>query len=294
MGGEKKATIVEIGPRDGFQNVKEFIPTEIKSKVVHGLIQAGLTKIQLTSFISPKAIPQMRDAAQLCDEFISSFPNIDFSVLVPNAFGADRAVESGVKEINYVISVSEEHNMSNVRRSVTDSFADLASVREKYPDLIINLDASMSFGCPFQGEITCRQLDEYVKRAAEIGVDAVNLCDTIGVAVPSQVEDTLGRLFQSYPDMAFDIHIHDTRNMGILNSYVALQYGVRSVQTTLGGLGGCPFAPGASGNTATEDLVYMLNKMEWKTNVDFEKLMDVARFLKHNVNGNFSGHQVDI
>jgi len=294
MGGGKKASIVEIGPRDGFQSVKEFIPTKIKSQVIHGLIQAGFTKIQLTSFISPKAIPQMQDATQLCEEFIPSFPDIDFFVLVPNPFGADKAVESGVKEISYVISVTEEHNIANVKRSMAGSFADLASVQKKHPGLIINLDASMSFGCPFQGEVPYRQLNDYVKRAMEAGVGTINLCDTIGVAVPSQIEDTLLRLFQSYPDMTFDIHIHDTRNMGILNSYVALQCGINSVQTTLGGLGGCPFAPGASGNTATEDFVYMLNEMGWETNIDFEKLMNTARFLKNNVNGNFSGHQVAV
>lgn len=289
---KKHVEIADISPRDGFQNVGEFIETKTKIKIVEGLIEAGLKRIQLTSFVSPKAIPQMCDAGELCSYFLNKYPQIDFFVLVPNAIGMERAVEAGVREISMVISVSEKHNMANVRRTVSDSFSELAVIREKYPDVILNLDAAMAFGSPFEEKITMEAIQNYVGRAVKIGVDSINLCDTVGLAVPTLVESTLEKLFEQFGDDFFDIHIHDTRNMGMINTYTAIKKGVRRVQTTLGGLGGCPFAPGATGNTATEDLVYMLERMGYETGIDFEKLMETARFLKESVPGNYSGHQI--
>ena len=287
--------IVEVGPRDGFQSVHDWIPTQTKQAIIEAMLASGLKRIQLTSFVSPKAVPQMRDNAELCAALVPRYGvDAQFSALVPNMHGAEKAIECGINELSYVLSASETHNRANTRRSISESLQDLKTIRDKWPHIVLNMDLAMTFGCPFEGEIPYYQVESLVGEACEIGADTVNLCDTSGLAVPTQVEDIVCRLTDRYPDMEFHIHIHDTRNMGILNTYIALKCGIRTLQTSLGGLGGCPFAPGATGNTATEDIIYMLDRIGWNTNVNFAELMKAARLLKESVCGNYSGHQIDI
>ena len=289
-----KAKVVEIGPRDGFQNVKEFIPTEIKLQIIDGLVQSGFKKIQVTSFVSEKAIPQMKDAAVIADRVLHTYEGVDFFALVPNFYGARSAVAAGLKEITPVISLSESHNRANVKRTVDESVEEIKKIRQTFPDIRITQDIACVFGCPFEGEMPAEALLLLVGRLKEIGVDAFTLCDTVGLAYPALVERIFRAVKSEFPGVEFNAHIHDTRNMGILNSYVALGSGADSIQAAVGGLGGCPFAPGATGNTSSEDLVYMLNHCGYDTGIDFDKLLDAARFAKEHIDGNFSGHQIHI
>lgn len=291
-----KVNIVEVGPRDGFQSVKEFIPTETKIEIIEGIIEAGVKNIQAGSFVSPKAIPQMKDVKEVFQYFLEKYKNsdIEFFALVPNFKGAENAYNAGVRKVSYVISVSEYHNKANVNKTVDESFAELEKIIKELPDLKICLDAATSFGCPFAGEVSLDSVLAYIERAYNLGIREFSICDTIGVAYPTQVELTVKTLLDKYNDCIFDIHIHDTRNMGMVNTLTAIQNGILNVQTALGGLGGCPFAPGASGNTSTEDLVYMLEKMDISTDVDFKKLLNIAKYQKEKVYGNYSGHHINI
>lgn len=289
-----KAKVVEIGPRDGFQNVKEFIPTEIKLQIIDGLIQSGFQKIQITSFVSEKAIPQMRDASVVAETVLGKYKGVDFFALVPNFYGARSAVAAGLKEVTPVISLSESHNKANVKRTIAESLEEMKKIRQTFPDIRMTQDIACVFGCPFEGEMKTEALLELVGKLRDIGVDGFTLCDTVGLAYPTLIEKTFKAVKQEFPGIEFNAHIHDTRNMGILNSYVALQSGADSVQTAIGGLGGCPFAPGATGNTSSEDLVYMLNRCGYDTGIDFERLLETAKFAKDHIDGNFSGHQINI
>lgn len=291
---EKKVKVVEIGPRDGFQNVKEFIPTEIKLNIIDRLVQSGYRKIQITSFVSPKAIPQMRDAKEVTEAVLGKYDDVDFFALVPNFYGAKSAVEAGLREINPVISLSVTHNQANVKRTHEQSIEELKKIRHTYPDLKLTQDIATVFGCPFEGEMPVEALLELIGKLRGIGIHAFTLCDTVGLAYPSLVEKVFRAVKKEFPEDEFNVHIHDTRNMGILNSYVALKHGADSVQAAVGGLGGCPFAPGASGNTSSEDLVYMLNKSGYETGIDFDRLLETAKYTKQVIDGNFSGHQINI
>ncbi|MGL4687804.1 MAG: hydroxymethylglutaryl-CoA lyase [Fusobacteriaceae bacterium] len=290
----KKVQIIEIGPRDGFQNVKKFIPTDEKIKIIQGIIDSGVTRMQLTSFVSPKHIEQMKDAEIIVSHFLEKYKDKRFYALTPNYYGAKRAYESGLREITYVISVSEGHNKANVNRTLDESFSELEKIINDFPKMLVNLDAATVFGCPFDGVVTLEQVVNYVERAKNLGVKIVNLCDTIGVANPLQVEETVTTLLKKFPEIEFHIHIHDTRNMGMTNSLIAIKHGITNVQASIAGMGGCPFAPGASGNLSSEDFIYMLEKMNIETNINFEKLLEVAKYSKKTINGTYSGHHINI
>lgn len=290
----KKVDLIEIGPRDGFQNVKEFIPTDVKLNIIDGIVRSGYKKVQVTSFVSPKAIPQMKDASEVASTAIEKYPNVNFFALVPNYYGANAAVKAGLKEITPVMSLSETHNLENVRRTREQSIEEISRIRHDFPDVKITQDIATVFGCPFEGEMAIDELLKLIVKLNDIGINAFTLCDTIGVAYPSLVEKVFTTVKNSFPNVEFNAHFHDTRNMGILNSYMAILSGVDGIQSTVGGLGGCPFAPGASGNTSSEDLVYMLEKTGFDTGIDFKILLETAKYEKEHVNGDFSGHQINI
>lgn len=294
MNYPEKIEIIEIGPRDGFQNIKEFIPTEKKIEIIEKIIAAGAQRMQITSFVSPKHIEQMKDAEEIVHYMLNKYPDKRFFALAPNYRGAKRAYDAGLRELTYVISVSEGHNKANVNRSLDESFLELEKIMLDFPDMLINLDAATVFGCPFDGEVTLEQVESYVKRGDELGINIINLCDTIGVATPTQVQKVVTSLITNFPHIEFQIHIHDTRNMGMINSLKAVESGIKYVQSSIGGMGGCPFAPGASGNLSTEDFVYMMDKIGIKTNMNFQSILNVAKDMKANIAGNYSGHQINI
>ena len=291
----KHITVAEIGPRDGFQSIScMMIPTQTKLEIIRAVIGAGVTKLQCTSFVSPKAIPQMQDAAEIARTLIKEYPMVDFFALVPNFRGAQAAADAGLKTISPVISLSASHNMNNVRRTHEQSFDELKQIIDAFPELNIDLDVATAFGCPFEGRMTVTALVDFVGKLYNLGIRRFNICDTIGVAYPTQVRSTFETLMSAFPDVHFSVHIHDTRNMGILNSLEAVRCGVDTVQTTLGGLGGCPFAPGATGNTATEDFVYLLDREGYETGIDQKKLLAAAKLEVEKIPGNYSGHHIHI
>ncbi|NCB00244.1 MAG: hydroxymethylglutaryl-CoA lyase [Clostridia bacterium] len=286
-----KIEIYEVGPRDGFQNIAAYIPLETKLAIIDGLITAGISHLQITSFVSPKAVPQMKDAAELARICLERYPEKDLLALVPNLRGAQTAWESGIRHVSTVVSLSESHNRANINRTHAESLTEIAKILETYPELDVCLDLATAFGCPFEGGKTEEDVVSFIKPYVEMGIRTVNLCDTIGIANPAQIRRTIAAIRQSFPQLDQMIHIHDTRNMGLVNTLAAIEAGVSNVQSTLGGLGGCPFAPGASGNLASEDLVFMLQEMGYDLDIDVQKLIDLARDQARIIpGGQYSGH----
>lgn len=290
----KKITIVECGPRDGWQNLPSIIPTQKKLELIDSMFLCGVSAMEVTSFVSPKAIPQMSDSVDIARSCVATHPDKQLYALVPNYRGAKNADESGIKHITYVISLSESHNKANINRTHEQSFEELVRILADFPDMSVNIGLATSFGCPYEGIPKISSVVNLVKKIRDLGVKSVYLADTIGIADPLQVRRTIGAVREAVPDCELQVHIHDTRGMGLVNTLAAIESGIEIVQSTLGGLGGCPFAPGASGNLATEDLVYMLERMGYDTGIDFDKLLAVSKQQFEAINGVFSGHHIRI
>lgn len=281
--------IHEVSVRDGFQIEPEFIPTEQKIALINALSRTGVAKIEVTSFTSPKAIPGLADAeAVMCR--IDRIPGVQYAALVPNMRGCERALDCKVDEVNMVMSASQSHNMANLRMTSEqslDQFAEIAKVVDG--KAFLNASLSTAFGCPFEGEVPLARVLDIVDRFADIGMQGVTLCDTTGVANPRQVNEVCHVVRDRWPGLVFTAHFHNTRGMGLANALAALRAGIDRFDASLGGLGGCPFAPGASGNVCTEDLVHMFDAMGCATGVDLEGLLELARLLpamvKHDIPG---------
>lgn len=292
---KKKIHIYEVGPRDGFQNIKEYISLENKLEIIDDILLSGIEHLQITSFVNPKAVPQMKDAVDIAKTCLEKYPGVDLMALVPNLRGAKTAWECKIRRIAYVVSLSESHNKANINRTHKESLDELQKIRETYPQMQVCLDLATTFGCPFEGKKDSKEVTDFLKEYIELGIEEVNLCDTVGVANPGQVREVIRTVWGVYPDLTLQVHIHDTRNMGMVNTLAAIECGVDRVQSTLGGLGGCPFAPGATGNLATEDLVYMLNGMGYETGVAFD-VIDAAAKCEGKLipQGSFSSHHINI
>lgn len=287
----KQVTITEVGPRDGFQNVKTFIPTADKITVIEALIDAGLKNFELTSFVSPKAIPQLADAADVCRSVLAKYGDrIHGSALVPNLRGAQSAMEAGIREVACVISVSPSHNRANINRSHDESIADLAKMLESLPELTVRVDLATAFACPFEGWVQPAAVAALADRIYALGVRKLVLADTIGVATPDRIHALSVHMRRQFPDVEFALHIHDTRGMGLTNTLAGMLAGITNFETSIAGLGGCPFAPGAAGNTATEDLVNMLRDMKIDTGANLEKLVEVTRLVGDKVDAPINSH----
>jgi len=274
-----RVVICEVGPRDGFQIEPEFIPTALKVEVIDLLAEAGVPRIEATSFVHPTVVPQMRDAEEVMAR-IRRRPGTRYAALVPNDRGAVRAVEAGVDELRTVISASESHNLANVNMTIAESLTRLRAVMEVAARARVPVACGIStaFGCPFEGEVPFARLEALVGRLVEdLGARAIGLADTTGMANPRQVAEVFERLLPRFPGVEWTLHTHDTRAMAIANVLAALQVGVTHFDASVGGLGGCPFAPGASGNVCTEDLVHCLHAMGVETGIDLERLLVAAR-----------------
>lgn len=296
----EKIKIVEVGPRDGFQSVKgDFIPTETKKQIIDGLIEAGVTSMEFTSFVSPKAIPQLADAADVTGYVLDKYPSLDMFALIPNLRGATNAYNLGLKKVCNVVSFSASHNKANINRTHEESLNAYRDIKANYPDMDVVLDLATTFGCPFEGkEGKYRDPEavvEFLKDYREAGMETVTLCDTIGIADPAQVRATIAAVKEAFPGIGVMIHLHDTRGLGMVNVMSAIECGVTEIQTALGGLGGCPFAPGASGNLSTEDTVWMLNEMGYDTGIAFSKILALAKQQSVLIpGGNYSGHHITV
>jgi hydroxymethylglutaryl-CoA lyase len=269
----------DVVTRDGFQIEPNFIPTDDKVKLVDELSQCGFAKIEVTSFTSPKAIPMLRDAEEVMGR-ISRISGVEYTVLVPNLRGAERAFESGADEFNLVMSTSETHNLANLRMSREKSFSGLAEViRYVNGRTPINVSLSTAFGCPMEGDVPQSVVEEFVQRFANLGVRGVTICDTTGMAHPAQVAKMADDLQKQFGNLQLTFHFHNTRGMGLANVLAAVQSGITRFDGSLGGLGGCPYAPGASGNISSEDAIHMLDAMGYDTGINIPKLLSLAREL---------------
>jgi len=272
----------EVATRDGFQNEPNWIDTDVKVALIDRLSACGYAKIEVTSFTSPKAIPMLRDADEVMAR-IARAPGVEYTVLVPNLRGAERAFEARADELNLVMSASETHNLANLRMPRSKSFAALAEViaqadrhERRTP---VNVSLSCAFGCPMEGEVPMDELLRWAEAFAGLGVRGLTICDTTGMANPAQVERVFERLQSRLPGTELTAHFHDTRGMGLANLLAALRSGITRFDGSLGGLGGCPYAPGASGNLCSEDAIHMLDAMGVATGIDLDLLLTVAREL---------------
>jgi hydroxymethylglutaryl-CoA lyase len=272
--------IQEVAPRDGFQNESVFIPTHSKIQLIDALSGTGVAKIEVSSFVSPKAIPALADAEAVFAG-IKRVPGVCYTALVPNARGAERALASGVDEFNLVMSASETHNLTNLRMSRSQSAATLLQAVEVAAGARVPVNVSLScvFGCPMEGDIELDQVFDWSGRFIDAGVQGITLCDTTGMAYPTQVAEAVRAFKERWPDTTLTLHFHNTRGMGVANVFAAAQAGADRFDAALGGLGGCPYAPGATGNVCTEDSVHMLELSGWNTGVQLEALVECARML---------------
>jgi hydroxymethylglutaryl-CoA lyase len=271
-------TLYEVGPRDGLQNESRLIPTNDKVQLIDALSATGLRAIEITSFVNPKWIPQLADGVEVAQR-VARRPGVNYSALVPNRQGFDSAVKADMKEIAVFLSASETHNKKNVNKTIA---ATLQAFGEVVPPALergmrVRAYVSTVYGCPYEGKVDPGKSLELCRALRAMGCYQISLGDTIGVANPRQVRDVLSRVLAENPSEAVAVHFHDTRGTALANILIAVEMGITTVDAALGGLGGCPYAPGASGNVATEDVVYMLEEMGVKTGVDLEKLIDASR-----------------
>jgi len=288
----KRIFFNEVVTRDGFQIEGEFVPTDAKVRLVDALSECGYAKIEVTSFTSPRAIPMLRDAEEVMGR-IRRVAGVEYTVLVPNLRGAERAMESRADELNLVMSTSETHNLANLRMPREKSFAALADViRFVGGRTPVNVSLSTAFGCPMEGEVPQETVLGWAQRFADLGVRGVTICDTTGMAHPAQVARMCEEAQRRFPGLQLTLHFHNTRGMGLANVLAAVQAGVVRFDGSLGGLGGCPYAPGASGNISSEDTLHMLQAMGYDTGIDLERLLPVARALPEIVGHDVPGQLV--
>lgn len=280
----KKVTIKEVGPRDGLQNEPVWIATEDKITWINQLSRTGLSYIEVTSFVHPKWIPALRDAIDVA-KGIDREKGVTYAALVPNQRGLENALEGGINEACVFMSASETHNRKNINKSTSESLHILKQVNNdaKKANLTTRAYLSTVFGCPYEKDVPIEQVIRLSEALFEFGISELSLGDTIGAANPAQVETVLEALLARFPANQIALHFHDTRGTALANMVTALQMGITVFDGSAGGLGGCPYAPGSSGNAATEDIVYMLEQMDIKTNVKLEKLLSAAKWIEEKM-----------
>src|SRR4051794_6079786 len=266
----------EVGPRDGLQN-EAPVPTDAKVRLLDALSGTGVGRIEAVSFVHPKAIPQMADASEVWERAKKN-PGVRYSALVPNRRGAERALAAGFTEIEVVVSASDSHNRKNVNRSTEESLDDIAALIESVHGAggQVQVIVATAWGCPYEGDVPVERVAAVTARAVRDGADGIGFGDTTGMATPTRVERLVGEVRMAQPQVPINLHFHNTRGTGLANVLAALQLGVDDFDASVGGLGGCPYAPGATGNVATEELVHMVEDMGVATGVDLEALLDVA------------------
>jgi len=283
-----EVTIYEVGPRDGLQNEARQVPTAEKIRFIDALVAAGIRDIEITSFVSPKWIPQLADAAEVA-RGVQRPAGVRMSALVPNRRGLETALAAGMKEIAVFLSASETHNKKNVNKTIADTLTAFDDVipHARASGVQVRAYVSTVFGCPYEGDVDPERSVSLVGQLRDMGVYQVSLGDTIGVANPAQTEDVLGRVLAKHPAESIAVHFHDTQGTALANCLVALTMGITTIDASAGGLGGCPYAPGAAGNLATEDVVAMLHGMHVKTGIDLDKLAEASRTA-----ATFVGHEL--
>ncbi|ARK31203.1 hydroxymethylglutaryl-CoA lyase [Halalkalibacter krulwichiae] len=277
----KKVEICEVAPRDGFQAETEWIPTETKLNIIRKLASTGVKSMEITSFVHPKAIPQLKDAEEVVRRS-QDLTDIKLRALVPNVKGAERAIDAGIKKLKLMLSATDSHSLSNANSTSEEAQNKLEPIIEVATKRGVKVGGSISvaFGCPYEGEVPVSRLASILNRYIKMGIDEVSLADTTGMANPVQVHSILGQLKEQFSMMTFSMHLHNTRGMALANAVAALQQGVIHFDSSIAGLGGCPYAPGASGNIASEDLVHSFHEMGIETGIDLGQMIEVAKGVK--------------
>jgi len=279
-GAGKRVYMQEVGTRDGLQVEQIFVPTADKVALVNALSAAGMAKIEVTAFVSPQAIPALRDADAVMHE-IARRPGVVYSALVPNVRGAERAIAARCDELNLVMSASESHNLTNLRMTREQSFAALAQVARLATSAgtRINISLSCSFGCPMEGDVAPDALLGWVQRLVDLGAQGITLADTTGMAYPGQVASLTDAFLRRWAETELTLHFHNTRGMGLANILAAIDAGAVRFDSAIGGIGGCPYAPGATGNVCSEEVVHALGLMGYDTGVDLDLLLAASNRL---------------
>ena len=283
-----RVQVTEVGTRDGFQAEPKFIPTETKVRIINDLVAAGVPRLEYSSFMSPRAVPQLADSAEVLKGVDRSSTMMG---LIANAKGARRGVDAGVDELVVVISSSESHNRKNVNRSVDESLDGFEEVALIAADANVPVHGAIAtaFGCPFEGDVPFEQIGYIAERFERLGFHGIGLGDTTGMATPPLVTGLCRYLHDRFPEMPVALHFHNTRGIGLCNVMAGLDEGIDKFESSIGGLGGCPFAPGATGNICTEDLVYLLHEMDIETGIDLDRLCGVARYVEEVVEHRLPG-----
>lgn len=280
----ERVLVREVGPRDGLQNERTILPAETKIALIKRLIGAGVAAIEATSFVHPRAVPQLSDAEAVLEGIGDPGPGVTISALVGNVTGMRRAVavaHTCLREIVVVISASEAHNRANVNRTVGESLRDLREIRRLAGErLKVRGAIATAFGCPHQGNISFAEVARVAEGMLAEGIDAITLADTAAAGNPRQVYDLVRRAVSLYPGVTWALHLHDNRGLGLVNAFAGMLAGVRVLESSVGGLGGCPFLPGATGNIPTEGLVEMLHGMGVATGIDLSLLLRCAGYIK--------------
>ena len=266
----------EVGPRDGLQN-EAPVPTEAKVELIDALSNTGVRRIEAVSFVHPRAIPQMADADEVWKR-VTPNPDVRYSALVPNLKGAQRALDAGFADIEVVVSASDTHNRKNVNRSTDESLDDIAGLIDAVQASggTVQVIVSTAWGCPYEGDVPVERVLSVADRAVRDGADGISFGDTTGMATPARVTRLVGGFRSAHPQVPLNLHFHNTRGTGLANVLAALELGVSDFDASVGGLGGCPYAPGATGNVATEELVHMVEDMGVSTGIDLEAMIDAA------------------
>ncbi|MDJ0749978.1 MAG: hydroxymethylglutaryl-CoA lyase [Woeseiaceae bacterium] len=278
---DKKITLVEVGPRDGLQSEPEVLPTAAKVTFIEKAIDAGIRRLEVASFVHPKRVPQMADAEELIER-LPDRDDVSYIGLIMNERGLDRALATKIGEIGMVIVSTDTYNRKNQGVDTAESIRVWRSIagRARQHGLSANVMISSAFGCPYEGEVSAERIVELAKLAIEAEPAELGIADSIGVAVPNQVADVLGRVRDVIGDIPLRCHFHNTRNTGLANAQAAIEAGVRFLDASIGGIGGCPFAPAATGNIPTDDLLYLLDRSGIETGVSLPKIIGVSQWLE--------------
>lgn len=280
----EKIVIKEVGPRDGLQNETTIVSTDAKIEWINLLSETGLSYIEITSFVHPKWIPALADCYEVATK-VKRKPGVTYAALVPNKIGLEKALAANVDEISVFMSASETHNKKNINKTLSETIPILKGVAEESLSCQKSVRAYLStvFGCPYEGEVDVNTTLKCIDELLQMGASEISLGDTIGVAHPCQVEEVLHQIFQHFPKERFALHFHNTYGTALANIVIGMQMGITTFDASVGGLGGCPYAPGASGNVATDDLNYLITQMGIKTSIDQEELLKAAYYLQQKL-----------
>lgn len=277
----KAITITEVSPRDGFQVLPESVPTETKIEIINRISECGFKQIEITSFVHPKAVPQMSDADEVLQK-VDRSEDIVLRALIPNLRGLERAIMAKVDKVKLMLSATDAHSLHNANAKTFDAMKGFEPLVKKAEGTTLKVTGSISvaFGCPYEGDVPIERHIEICKRYEQLGITEISLADTTGMANPTSIKKVVNRLRSEFPNFQFSLHLHNTRGMAFANAVAGYEEGILNFDSSIGGLGGCPYAPDASGNIATEDLVHGFEEMAIPTNLNLDKIIDVAKYIE--------------